>query len=44
MSEVAHLRGPHVAAVLERFGDIVVNEASPAGEPRKGSLAAHAGG
>lgn len=47
----AHLESPHVADVLARveelFGDsadIVVYEAVPAGEERKGSLAAHAGG
>ena len=41
---------PHVAALLERAeelfgdsGDIVVFEALPVGEPKKGSLAAHAG-
>jgi quinol monooxygenase YgiN len=47
----AHLQSPHVSAILERadelFGDsadIVVYEAVPDGEERKGSLAAHAGG
>jgi quinol monooxygenase YgiN len=47
----AHLATPHVAEVLARaeelFGDsadIVVYEAVPGGEARKGSLAAHAGG
>jgi quinol monooxygenase YgiN len=47
----AHLKSPHVAAVLERvaelFGDsgeIVVYEAVPGGETKKGSLAASAGG
>ena len=46
----AHLKTPHVAAVLERaeelFGDsadITVYEAVPGGEAKKGSLAAHAG-
>ena len=46
-----HLTSPHIAAVLERveelFGDsadIVVYEAVPGGETKKGSLAAHAGG
>jgi quinol monooxygenase YgiN len=46
----AHLTTPHVAAVLERAdelwgenGDITVYEAISAGEPRKGSLAKHAG-
>jgi quinol monooxygenase YgiN len=46
----AHLKSAHVAAVLERveelFGDsadIVVYDAVPAGEERKGALAAHAG-
>jgi quinol monooxygenase YgiN len=46
----AHLRSPHIAAVLERaeelFGDdadIVVYEPLPGGETKKGSLAAHAG-
>ena len=46
----AHLKSPHVAAALERveelFGDsadIVVYEAVPGGETKKGSLAAHAG-
>jgi quinol monooxygenase YgiN len=47
----AHLGSPHVKDVLARaddlFGDsaeIVVYEPLPGGEPRKGSLAAHAGG
>ena len=47
----AHLKSPHVAAILERApellgesGDITVFEAVPGGETRKGSLAAHAGG
>lgn len=47
----AHLSSPHVAEVLTRveelFGDsadIVVYEPVPAGEEKKGSLAAHAGG
>jgi quinol monooxygenase YgiN len=47
----AHLSSPHVEAVLARaeglFGDsaeIVVYEALPGGEARKGSLAEHAGG
>ena len=47
----AHLQSPHVAALLERAaelfgdsGDIVVYEALPGGETKKGSLAAHAGG
>jgi quinol monooxygenase YgiN len=47
----AHLQSPHIAALLERaeelFGDsgeIVVYEALPGGEPKKGSLAAHASG
>jgi quinol monooxygenase YgiN len=47
----AHLESPHVAALLERAeelfgdsGDIVVYEALPVGEEKKGSLAAHAGG
>ena len=47
----AHLQSAHVAALLERveelFGDtadIVVYEAVPGGETKKGSLAAHAGG
>jgi len=47
----AHLKSPHVSAVLERAealfgdsGDIVIYEAVPAGETKKGSLAAHAGG
>ena len=46
----AHLQSPHVAALLERAeelfgdsGDIVVYEALPVGEAKKGSLAAHAG-
>ena len=45
----AHLASPHVQAVLDRVdelfsdgGDIVVYEAIPGGERRKGSLAAHA--
>ncbi len=47
----AHLASPHVAALLERAdelwgsdGEITVYDAVPAGEPKKGSLAAHAGG
>src|ERR1700684_459384 len=47
----AHLASPHIQAVLERAeelfsdgGDIVVYEAQPGGEAKKGSLAAHAGG
>ena len=47
----AHLKSAHVAALLERAeelfgdsGDIVVYEAIPGGETKKGSLAAHAGG
>jgi quinol monooxygenase YgiN len=47
----AHLKSPHVAALLERAeelfgdsGDIVVYEALPGGETTKGSLAAHAAG
>jgi quinol monooxygenase YgiN len=47
----AHLKAPHLEAffprVEELFGDsadIVVYEAVPAGEPKKGSLAEHAGG
>jgi quinol monooxygenase YgiN len=47
----AHLQSEHVQAILQRApelfgqsGDIVVYEALPGGEPRKGSLAAHAGG
>jgi quinol monooxygenase YgiN len=47
----AHLKSPHVAALLERAealfgesGDIVVYEPIPGGETKKGSLAAHAGG
>jgi quinol monooxygenase YgiN len=46
----AHLKSPHIAAVLERVeelfgdsGDITVFEAVPMGEHKKGSLAAHAG-
>ncbi|MBV9425511.1 MAG: antibiotic biosynthesis monooxygenase [Solirubrobacterales bacterium] len=46
----AHLASPHVQGVLARAdelfsdsGDIVVYEAVPGGENRKGSLAAHAG-
>jgi quinol monooxygenase YgiN len=46
----AHLGSPHIAEVLSRAaelfgdsGDIVVYEALPGGEPRKGSLAAHEG-
>jgi quinol monooxygenase YgiN len=45
----ARLASPHVAEVLARAdelfsdgGDIVVYDAVPGGEPRKGSLAAHA--
>lgn len=47
----AHLETEHVQKVLERaeelFGDsadITVYDAVPGGEPRKGSLAEHAGG
>jgi quinol monooxygenase YgiN len=47
----AHLKSAHVQALLARvedlFGDsadIVVYDAIPGGEPRKGALAAHAGG
>jgi quinol monooxygenase YgiN len=47
----AHLASDHVKAALERAeelfgdsGDIVVYEAVPGGEPRKGSLAEHAAG
>jgi quinol monooxygenase YgiN len=47
----AHLGSPHVQGVLSRLaelfdggGDIVIYEALPAGEERKGSLAGHAGG
>jgi quinol monooxygenase YgiN len=46
----AHLQSSHVQAILQRAeelfgqsGDIVVYDAVPAGEERKGSLAAHAG-
>ncbi len=46
----AHLGSDHIAAVLARAGellseppDIVVYDALPQGEERKGSLAAHAG-
>jgi quinol monooxygenase YgiN len=47
----AHLNSDHVSALLERAdelwgdqGEITVYEAVSAGEPKKGSLAAHAGG
>jgi len=47
----AHLESAHVAALLERAdelwgdnGEITVYEAIAAGEPKKGSLAEHAGG
>ena len=47
----AHLRSNHVSALLERAdelwgdnGEITVYDAVPAGEPKKGSLAEHAGG
>jgi quinol monooxygenase YgiN len=47
----AHLKSPHVASLLERAeslfgqsGDIVVYEALPGGEAKKGALAAHAAG
>ncbi len=47
----AHLASAHVAAVLARAdelfeegGEIVVYDAVPQGETKKGSLAAHAGG
>ena len=47
----AHLESPHVAALLARaeelFGDsgsIIVYDAVPEGETKKGSLAAHAAG
>lgn len=46
----AHLASDHVSALLERAealwgenGEITVYEAVPAGEPKKGSLAEHAG-
>ncbi len=46
----AHLNSDHVSALLERAeelwgdnGEITVYEAVPAGEPKKGSLAEHAG-
>jgi len=45
-----HLASPHIAALLERIDelfadapDIVVYDAQPGGEPRKGALAAAAG-
>jgi quinol monooxygenase YgiN len=47
----AHLDTPHIQAVLARAedlfeegGEIVVYEALPGGQPKKGSLAAHAAG
>lgn len=47
----AHMRTPHLTAALGRLDelftdhrDITVFEAVPGGEPRKGSLAGHAGG
>ena len=47
----AHLESDHLSALLERSdelwgdsGEITVYEAVPAGEPKKGSLAEHAGG
>ena len=46
----AHLESDHVKGVLAKAddlfetGDIVVYDAMPGGEDRKGSLAAHAGG
>ena len=47
----AHLETAHVKGTLERVaelwgdnGEIVVYDAPPAGETKKGSLAAHAGG
>lgn len=47
----AHLKSDHVSALLERAeelwgdnGEITVYDAVPAGEPKKGSLAEHAGG
>lgn len=47
----AHLASPHVQQILTRaeelFGDsadIVVYDALPEGEPKKGALAGHAGG
>ena len=47
----AHLKSEHIAAALARAaelfvdgGDIVVYDAVPGGEVRKGSLAAHAAG
>jgi quinol monooxygenase YgiN len=47
----AHLGSPHVSALLGRAeelwgenGEITVYDAIPAGQPRKGSLAGHAGG
>ncbi len=46
----AHLKSDHVSALLERAdelwgdnGEITVYEPVPAGEPKKGSLAEHAG-
>ncbi len=46
----AHLASPHIQEVLARAeelfsdgGDIVVYEARPGGETKKGSIAAHAG-
>jgi quinol monooxygenase YgiN len=46
----AHLESPHIKALLERLpelfdesGTITVFNAVPAGEEKKGSLAAHAG-
>ncbi len=46
----AHLGSDHVSALLERSaelwgdnGEITVYDAVPAGEPKKGSLAGHAG-
>jgi quinol monooxygenase YgiN len=47
----AHLQSDHIQAILARAdelwgenGDITVYEARPAGEEKKGSIAAHAGG
>jgi quinol monooxygenase YgiN len=47
----AHLNSDHVSALLKRAdelwgtnGEITMYDAVPAGEPKKGSLAEHAGG
>jgi quinol monooxygenase YgiN len=47
----AHMEAPHIKAIFERVEDLFGDDANvsryeerPAGEPKKGSLAVHAGG